>query len=155
MQSHCLPLDAAEAAELFEFLDAETMDLSTVAIDDEDRPKLARLESIRGRLAAMLQRPTQLQAAQLPAAGRMPPPGAMRYFERIPAAAVRREFDGHHYAIVGHVVGPFGVAACPPRMVRADDVQMIGGDALVPIGAMGRAIAQRDNLPACVEAQET
>ena len=49
-----LQLDRAEAAELFECLEYDTGDLMTLVIEEEDRPRLARLEAIRDRLAAML-----------------------------------------------------------------------------------------------------
>jgi len=71
----------------------------------------------------------------------------VRYFSLIPAAALRRELDGHVYAHVGHTVSAAGVRDCAPRMVRADGCRVDAGVAWVPIGAMGDAIAQRVNLP--------
>lgn len=71
----------------------------------------------------------------------------VRYFEPIPAAAVRREIDGHLYAYVQHTVTPQGVRQCPARMVRADDARIRDGVALVYLGSMGDAIAQRVNVP--------
>lgn len=71
----------------------------------------------------------------------------IRYYERIPSAALRREIDGHLYAYVQHTVTPRGVAECPPRMVRADDAMVKAGEAYVFIGMMGEAVAQRTNIP--------
>lgn len=62
---HTLPLDPAELAELIECLSAYTLDLAQVNIDDEDRPKLARLEAINAR-AQGLQR-GDAQALDTPA----------------------------------------------------------------------------------------
>ena len=72
----------------------------------------------------------------------------IHYFEAIPAAALRREFDGNTYAVVGHRVTGGGIEACPAgRMVRADDARIESGVAYVRIGGMGEMIAQTVNLP--------
>ena len=60
---------------------------------------------------------------------------------------VRREIDAHDYAIVNFTVSENGVRECAPRMVRADRCKHENGEAWIYIGAMGNAIAQRENLP--------
>lgn len=45
-----LNLQADEAAELREWLDAELMDLSTINVEDEDRPRLERMHRVLAKL---------------------------------------------------------------------------------------------------------
>jgi len=77
------------------------------------------------------------------------------YFASTPAAALRREIDGHLYAYVMHHVTAEGVRECSPRMVRADGVKITNGVAYVWIGQMGDLIAQRLNLPFGIVAEQT
>lgn len=78
----------------------------------------------------------------------------VHYFERVPDAAVRRQFDGHDYATVSYCITADGVRECAPRMVRADGCRIAHGVAEVMIGRMGAAIAQRVNLPFGVVARD-
>lgn len=75
----------------------------------------------------------------------------VRYFQRLPAAALRREIDGNLYAYTNVTVGANGVCECEPRMVRADDAEVKNGVVHVYIGSMGDAIAQTLNLPFSVD----
>lgn len=75
----------------------------------------------------------------------------VRYFQRIPAAALRREIDGHLYAYTDVRVTADGVCRCEARMVRADDAEVSHGVARVYVGCMGDAIAQTLNLPFSID----
>lgn len=77
----------------------------------------------------------------------------MKYFERIPAAALRIEPDGNIYAYVGHTVHAGGVIRCAPKMVRANNVKIVNGEAYIYIGGMGPGIAQTVNLPFSVSTE--
>lgn len=79
----------------------------------------------------------------------------VRYFARVPAAAVFPHFDGHSYAHVNLTVHAGGILeTAEPRMLRADDCKIEGGEAWIYIGCMGDLIAQRVNLPFSVSFTE-
>lgn len=72
----------------------------------------------------------------------------IRYFARVPAAAVFPLFDGHSYAHVNLTVRAGGIfETAEPRMLRADDCKIANGEAWIYIGSMSDLIAQRVNLP--------
>jgi len=72
----------------------------------------------------------------------------VRYFARVPAAAVFPHFDGHSYAHVNLTVHAGRILeTAEPRMLRADDCKIANGEAWVYIGSMGDPVAQRVNLP--------
>lgn len=72
----------------------------------------------------------------------------IRYFARVPAAAVFRHVDGHRYAHVNIHVHSRGVYVTDvTRMLMADDAKIENGVARIYVGSMGEAIAQLENLP--------
>lgn len=85
------------------------------------------------------------------------------YYSRIPAAALRRQHDGHLYAWIAERIDPHVPGAAVrivqdydnPRMVRADDALIRNGEAWVPFARVGNYIAQKTNLPHGVSFEQT
>ena len=74
----------------------------------------------------------------------------IRFYSRIPAAALRRYFDGHTYALIPHFMDVHGAGNSKiairenydaPRLVNADNARIEGGEAWVYFGQCGEAIA--------------
>lgn len=84
----------------------------------------------------------------------------IKYYSRIPAAALRREIDGQLYAYIAErlSVSPKGARIVQdytrPRMVRADGAKIASGEAYVLFATIGDAVPLLGHIPFGVSVEE-